>query len=207
MLTANIAAPSAVIAPAVLLLAKGAIAMSWMKVAALSGVLLIAGVGIGIGTAGPKQPPANLPLANKDPQPPANRDELEKQFVEEFSTLITRPDNPADSPLKKLMTERVNSAAREIQERMADYRVGRATLFVCLDAAKRGMTASLELAGKDQARRIAVCQGYVAISRRILDLNKARFEVGALKLQDMEQSRYQYLDAEIQLLREQGVKE
>jgi len=206
------AGPTAALTPIVITLAQGAVAMSWIKVAVASVVTLTAGVGLAVGLAGPgRQPPVEKPTSAVKPtvdvpktEPPEKKD---KPWIAELETfqrsVASVVANPADTAIKKVMKERAECAILELGLRVDDFAVGRGLLAVCLDAARRSHDSALEVA-RDPNQELSIRIGYLKILRFMDHLNDARFKAGTIKEQDMLQTKYARLDAEVQLLKHGG---
>jgi hypothetical protein len=116
-----------------------------------------------------------------------------------------KPPTPAEQRLaeriKDLLDERRRSALIWATQQDEQFIAGRGTLDVLLHATERLAHAELELAATKE-RRIAIRQDQVERMKKYLDINKARFEAGRASIADVEQTRYFYLDARIELERE-----
>ncbi len=80
-LTMPVIGPTAAITPAVLTLAKGTIAMSWMKVTAATAVTVSSAVGISVALAGlTPTPTSNMETQDKSPARPCKSRSLTKNY-------------------------------------------------------------------------------------------------------------------------------
>jgi hypothetical protein len=128
-------------------------------------------------------------------EPPAAGDEKLPAIL---SAKPLKPE-PGDDELHKLLQERYNAAVAEMQDRYREFQAGRGTVEVFGETAQRLVRAGLELSDKP-ADRIALLTDYVALTKEIEKINQARYDAGRIPHADLEQARYQRLDAEIQLL-------
>ncbi len=137
-------------------------------------------------------PPPDVP---NDPQDGLDPDQNEPAFTvpKLFTVRETEPE------LQSLCKERFNTSHRAARFRYREYRTGRGTLDELLHWSHRARNAQLEAAG-DPKKRIAILTEYRDFMKTIEELNQSRFKVGALKQQDLEQTRYERLTAEIDLL-------
>ncbi|MFL5331454.1 MAG: hypothetical protein ACJ8C4_21400 [Gemmataceae bacterium] len=105
--------------------------------------------------------------------------------------------------LRGYMKRRMNHALRETSGLFYQYRVGRGTLDGLIVAAQRARNARLAVTC-DPAQRIVILTEYRDFLRNVEKLNQARFDVGGIRQEDLESSRYERLSAEIELLWAQG---
>jgi hypothetical protein len=111
-----------------------------------------------------------------------------------------------DDEVRKLLKERYNAALSEVQARYEQYLAGKYTLDALYDAGGRLLKSELELCTKP-AERVAVRQKYLEMTKDAEKVAAARFDAGRIDLAEMEFTRYQRLDAEIQLLKEKKAAE
>jgi len=107
--------------------------------------------------------------------------------------------------LRWMPKDKYNNALIEIASRYREFVVGRGTLDAMFDAARRCLAARLDLL-TDPAQRMQARVEYRDFLLRAEKLNQARFDAGAIKRQDLEQTRYERLSAEIELARARGWK-
>jgi hypothetical protein len=96
--------------------------------------------------------------------------------------------------------ELVTVRRQEVEARMEDFRAGRGTLDILLDA-QLGL-ARAELALTDDVRRqVAIQERAVKVLRDVEEFGRTRFEAGQWPVQDFIQSRAARMTAEIDLVR------
>lgn len=136
------------------------------------------------------------------------QEEEEPKIVEliAFKSALTNASNSRmnkETQIDKLMRERTESTQRELELRIREFRVGRGTLDVLLECSRNAKNSGLDLAiNKEQ--ELEIRRGYLSLMTYIYNLNKDRYEVGAVRQQDFESTMYAKLDAEIQLLKAGG---
>jgi RNA polymerase sigma factor (sigma-70 family) len=132
----------------------------------------------------PETTVAAAPLLEKKPEP-------------------TPADERTAARLHNLLAERLTAAKTEYQAIEEQFIAGRGLLGNVIDAAQHLLRSDLELA-KSKERRVAVREEHVARLKRVLDINVARFNAGRCSIYDMNQSRFHYLDACIEVEREKA---
>jgi hypothetical protein len=95
--------------------------------------------------------------------------------------------------------QRMNRAIEEVGFRFKSYRVGKGSLDHLFESAATARDIRLELTG-DPKHRLTILTEYRDFLQAIEKLNQVRFDAGALKEKYLEQSRYERLGAEIDLL-------
>jgi hypothetical protein len=118
------------------------------------------------------------------------------------------PENKVDAversaKMHKLLRDREAAALTEFNHRYEQFEAGRGNLDDAIASSLRILHASLEL-GPAKKDRIAAREAHMARIKKMLDINQARFDVGRASIADVEQTRYYYLDAEIDLEREKA---
>ncbi len=111
----------------------------------------------------------------------------------------------ADTPERKLMKDRCDSARRELWLRYDEFKVGRGTLDSLIGAGIRVRDSALEIAATREGR-VKILEAHLALTKSQVELDKARFQAGAIKEQEYQRTLYCRLDAEIRLLREKEGK-
>lgn len=109
-------------------------------------------------------------------------------------------ENAKDDELTKLLKERYNTAVSEVKELYEMYQRGRGTIDTFTEAAQRLVKAGLEVHEKP-ADRVTLLTQFVELSKEVEKQAKERFEAGRILSADYYRTRYQRIDAEIQLLR------
>ncbi|MFL5327423.1 MAG: RNA polymerase sigma factor [Gemmataceae bacterium] len=214
-LALQVIGPTTAIAPAVVTLTEGVLHAMFMSKVKVAAVMLVAAgmLGLGVGQlAGPGDAAARQqapPLtSNAQDSLPRKKDfvdvlnptpeeiaAFEKSVVGEILQIVD-----SDSTEVKLEKSKFQCAQREFKLRMAEYRVGRGTLDILLASSRRLRDAALDLAS-NQAQRVQARQRFYSVARMMFDLNQARFDMGGLTEQDLEETRFEMLDATLQLLR------
>jgi hypothetical protein len=114
------------------------------------------------------------------------------------------PKSPVDlevpSKLSELLKSREQTAKIEFDQRYEQFYAGRGETNLTLAAAQRLVRASLET-GPPRYKKIAIWQEHVERTKKIFDVNVARFKAGRCTIADMAQSRYYYEEALIELER------
>ncbi|MFL5327485.1 MAG: hypothetical protein ACJ8C4_01110 [Gemmataceae bacterium] len=110
------------------------------------------------------------------------------------------PIKPDDPPLQKLLKERVRAVVREWRLREGEWTAGRGTLSVFLDSGRRVLESRLPLIHAPSAR-IDTQRQYVLWARELESRCTKRFEADQMRQADLEQVRFDRLDAEVALLK------
>jgi hypothetical protein len=105
--------------------------------------------------------------------------------------------------MKSLLKERYDAAFTECQGRWQDFLVGRGTLDIMLGCSGRLRDAERELSPR-KADQIAALEAHWKRVQKVKGINQARFDAGQIAIQDLAESQYFRLDAEIQLERAKG---
>lgn len=158
-----------------------AMVMTKVKVAAtviLASGLLVVGVGRGLGPTA-VQAQAEKPAPAKPP-----------------IRLNLTLNKEADEALLRLLKERLDAATGELELRFDEFKVGKGTLVVLLDVSIAKRDAALALT-TDVNARAELHKAHVDLTGAIVRLNQARHDAGAIKLQDLLQSRRHWLSAQI----------
>jgi hypothetical protein len=109
-----------------------------------------------------------------------------------------------DDQMQRLLKERCNSAAVELESRYKEFRAGRGTLLFLIDSAQRLRKAKLELNPRTE-NRIRVLQDYLDFAKEVEATQQRLLSEGRIPNKDYEFTRYTRLDAEIELLRAKRV--
>jgi hypothetical protein len=105
-----------------------------------------------------------------------------------------------DDELRRLLKERYNEAASELQARYKEFIAGRGDLDSLYEANRSLLESGLELTDKPE-EKIALLAQRVGQAREIEQVNQGRYDAGRIPVQTLNRCRYLRLDAEIQLLR------
>jgi hypothetical protein len=101
--------------------------------------------------------------------------------------------------LQKVCKKRFDQANHAMRERYVKFQAGRGSLDEFLLWSKRARNARLEVTG-DPKQRIAILTEYRDFMKFVDELIEERYNVGAVKEMSREQTRYERLTAEIELL-------
>jgi len=145
---------------------------------------------------GRSQLKAGLPTEATD-NPPELRDDWEEP---EFAKAKHYKIDETEKELWRLPKLRMNVAISATRHCYREFRVGRGTMDTMLTFARLARDARLDLAGNSEKRQQILTE-YRDLMLAIENLNQARFNAGAIKQQDLEQSKCERLGAEIDLLR------
>jgi hypothetical protein len=165
--------------------------MSLKSVLVILPLLAVAGAGaIGLNGRGPTA------RASQDLAP----DESKLPGVDEarIKKLVDALRGPAKT--KSLLKERCEAAFTECDARWQDFLAGRGTLDIFLGSSQRLCTAERDLSLK-KADQVAALEGHWKRMQKVEEINQARFNAARIAVQELAQSRYFRLDAEIQLAR------
>ncbi len=149
------------------------------------------------GAAGWALRPASA-QATKTPSVPT-REEAKTSNPPVVSNPTATTAAPADE-LGKLLRDRLVAATNEYQARMQLFTMGKEQIPFLQECAKRLLEAEVD-AGANADERVKAYERYLKTMQDIENINKQRFEVGRIGIQDLEESKYHRLDAEIKLLR------
>jgi RNA polymerase sigma factor (sigma-70 family) len=105
-----------------------------------------------------------------------------------------------DDELQKLLKERYNEALAELSVCSQLYQVGRIPYDQLVDAAKRLVTAGLELKDKPD-EKVALLRQYVEMMKGFEKITETRLEAGRIGPNELHQARYHRMSAEIELIR------
>lgn len=211
-LAAKVALPGAILAPTVLTLTQGVLHAMWITKVKVA-VITLAAVGVlgvgagqyfgpGAAVAVPMQTPNQV---GQDGKPIAiGKNELVRGNP--FEELVRDVEFlKADTPERKLMKDRCDSARRELWLRYDEFNVGRGSLDSLISAGIRVRDSALEIAATREGR-IKILEAHLALTKSQVELDMARFQAGAIKEQEYQMSLYCRLDAEIRLMREKEGK-
>jgi hypothetical protein len=113
---------------------------------------------------------------------------------------LERAKSADESKLKRLLKARAEAAEAEVVMRWTEYRNGRGTLDILLEANKHWLQAVQDM-GDEPAHRIAALGAY---RRRMAELEKVgqeRYDAGRIPIQDLAEVRYYRAEADLWLER------
>ena len=121
--------------------------------------------------------------------------------------LKREPLKPAegDTALRKLQKERFNAALAETRARYEEFLAGKGTQDTLVSSVHRLSLAELDLTDKP-AERVAILERVVAMYKDADQVAEVRYQAGRISVADRQEARYQYLNAQIELLREKEKK-
>ena len=100
--------------------------------------------------------------------------------------------------LHALLKERVEAAKTEVQARTREFEAGKGTLDFLIAASRRLLVAEWELSDKKEDQ-FAALKAHFDRMKAAEDLNQERFGAGRIAVQDLQQTKYYRLEAEIWL--------
>src|SRR5262249_25367116 len=92
------------------------------------------------------------------------------------------------------------AAKLELDSRTKEFMAGRGTLDITMGASKRLLEAERESSPK-RADQIAACEAHLNRMKEIENVNRQRFNAGRIGIQDLAESTYYRIEAEIWLER------
>jgi hypothetical protein len=173
-------------------------------------VALCAVLTVALGLAGDSRPgvQAQAPVPQLPPGDPG-----EAAFAQQAKALaaLLDPDRKATveplpagkdaaTLLKELMVARRDTARQEVQARFQEFEAGRGTLDIMLEGVLRLEKAELQLTDDPKQQYTAHDRSYQLL-KLVEQVNQLRYEAGRISVQDLMQSRFARLDAEIDRLR------
>jgi hypothetical protein len=102
--------------------------------------------------------------------------------------------------LKSLLRERYSAAEDEMTARRREFLVGRGTLDIALGASRRLLEAERELSAKKEDQ-IAALQNHLKRVTEFDKVNRERYDAGRIPIQDLSQTTFYRVQAEIWLER------
>jgi outer membrane protein TolC len=100
--------------------------------------------------------------------------------------------------LRALLKERVEAAKTEVQARTREFEAGKGILDFLIAASRRLLVAEWELSDKKEDQ-LAALKAHFDRMKAAEDLNQERFGAGRIAVQDLQQTKYYRLEAEIWL--------
>jgi RNA polymerase sigma factor (sigma-70 family) len=120
--------------------------------------------------------------------------------IDEKKTEAPRIAPKVDDKLPELFKAWVEAAKTEVDARTREFVAGRGTLDICMGASKRLLEAERE-STKKRADQIAAYEAHWHRMKEIEKINLQRFNQGLIAIQDLAQSTYIRIEAEIWLER------
>jgi hypothetical protein len=214
--------------PTITILAEVVMHAMWMsKVKIAVGTCLVAAI-VGTGTSwvltpataqdGAKtpaiQPVIQSPIVQQPALPPWNSEAVPNKeawdlILKAVATLNTpsplAAKNPADDPTREMIKERYRTAGRESNLRLQVFTAGArgGTIDVLLGALQRRLESELALSSRPEDQNEARRKNLECL-QAIVAVNKARYDVGQIAQQDLEQCKYKVLEAEIRIAESQA---
>ena len=102
--------------------------------------------------------------------------------------------------LKRLVQERVEVAKKELEARMQQFEAGKGTLDFLIGASKRLVLAELDATDK-KPEQISALKTHLERMKKVQDIDQGRYDAGRISIEDLSQSKYYRLEAEIWLER------
>ena len=106
----------------------------------------------------------------------------------------------ADDKMKALIKAQYETALGEARARWLEFIAGRGTLSFCLSSSERLLEAERALSDK-KAHQVVAIENHWKRMRQIEKANEERFDAGRIPIQDVLESRFYRLQAEIRLER------
>jgi hypothetical protein len=102
--------------------------------------------------------------------------------------------------METLLWDRLEAAKTVVSRRWKELYVGRGTLDIYLNSSRRLLEAELDLSSS-KADHVAAWDTHRQRMQAVYEMNQERYNAGRLSLQDLEDSHYYCIDAEIGLER------
>jgi RNA polymerase sigma factor (sigma-70 family) len=126
--------------------------------------------------------------------------------TEERVPETAKPPPKIDNKLPELYKALLEAARTEMDARRKEFEAGRGTLDIMLGASRRLLQAEVESSQK-RPDQIAAYEAHLKRMKEAEELNQARFNAGRIMVQDLAQSTYYRVEAEIWLERaKRGMK-
>jgi RNA polymerase sigma factor (sigma-70 family) len=197
--------------------------LSKVKVAAVT-ALVVAGLGTGTGWVlapviaqdGNKPLPGvgkpaterfTQPLVPIEP-PPGLPDTLDQKLADDLLAKAMEAAKPSplavakadDDSMQKLLKERHKTAVLELRLRLQTFQAGArgGTISILIESTQRVYESESALS-KTPDERVAAAMRQYTIAKGMTAVNKLRFDVGQIAQQDLEQTRYFLIDAQIKV--------
>ena len=102
--------------------------------------------------------------------------------------------------MKSLLKARLDAASTALKARWKEYCAGRGTLDILIASSKRTLEAERDLS-TSKANQIAAWESHLQRMQQLYVINLARYNAGRISIQDLADTDYFRLDAEIGLER------
>jgi hypothetical protein len=143
------------------------------------------------------QPPPDAAQPDKPTEKDANDSEIRLGLsVEKIDTLLKT--YPASDKMKKLLKDRYAAGLAELEHRWAEFLAGRGTLDIVCSCSKRLLRSEMAIC-TNKADRILALETNLQFAQAMERVNQARWDAGRIPTQDLKQTVYLALDAEIAL--------
>jgi hypothetical protein len=187
--------------------------MGKRKISAIPFLLVTVVGGAGVVTyqklgAQPLNPQEANALSAAAPATAEFDDERLPERVERAITKVTPEKNVTamltvagvDPKMKSRLKGRFDAAKTEVEARGKEYVAGRGTLDVFIGASRRLLAAELDLSPKT-TDHVTAWEAHRQRMQAVYEINLVRYNAGRINVQDLAQSDYYRLDAEIGLER------
>jgi RNA polymerase sigma factor (sigma-70 family) len=203
-------AATGVITPTVISLTEGVLQTMFLTKLKMGATLVVA-VGLLSGSAAIfayPRPGAQSTVQEKEQRRAQEQVQLMDEDPEEFSVPMLSEEKvkallaaaPVGEKMKSLLKARLEAAQTEMSARSKQHLAGRGTLDFLLDTSQRLRKAELELCTQ-KSDRLLVLENQVQIMKKIVELNRERFNAGRISVEDVKLPEFYLLDAEIDLER------
>jgi hypothetical protein len=136
---------------------------------------------------------------NPDNKKPAE-EALKKDVDARKAELETLKRETAELNLKRLLKDRVEMAKVEVEARMKQFKAGKGTLDFLIGASKRLVMAEID-ATDIKLEQLSALKAHLERMKNVQDIDQQRFNEGRISIEDLSQSKYYRLEAEIWLER------
>jgi RNA polymerase sigma factor (sigma-70 family) len=116
--------------------------------------------------------------------------------AERAKFLLEKSDQPPN--LKPILSRLFNAANVEADARWQQYNAGQGTLDIVLGSSRRLLEAE-QLLNKEKANQLAALEHHLKRMKEAEAINQTRFDAGRIPIQDLAQSRYYRIQAELWL--------
>jgi RNA polymerase sigma factor (sigma-70 family) len=187
------------ISTSVFTLTKGvqqAMFMNTLKIVLALGLTATVVLGAGVGLLALSHNPT------KDEKAPGKQATASKENTDNNTKQIeeNKKIHDAQVNMTRLMTERVEAAKGEVDVRMQQFEQGRGTQDFLMHGSKRLLIAELDGTDKKD-QQLAALQAHLDRMKKIQDIDQTRFEAGKESIENVYESKYYRLEAEIWLER------
>jgi len=121
--------------------------------------------------------------------------------AERAKLLLEKSDQPPN--IKPILSGLFDAANVEAQGRWKQYVAGQGTLDILLGASRRLLEAE-QLLNKEKANQLAALEQHLKRMKEAEAINQTRFDAGRIPIQDLAESRYYRIQAELWLEQAKG---